>query len=232
MYKRKTILAIIPARGGSKELPRKNIRLLLGKPLIAWTIEQTLVSKYLDRVVVSTDDEEIAEVSRRYGAEVPFIRPKELATDDISTVTVIEHSIRELENREDYKPDLLILLQPTSPLRAVEDIDNSIEMLVNNTNADALVSITLVSEPPYWMKVINKKGYLKDFIGGDFKNLKRQSLPEVYILNGALYVIKRTVFIKERTFIPPKTLGFIMPRERSIDIDSEMDLKLAEILMK
>jgi len=138
MYKDKKILALIPARGGSKGLPRKNIKPLLGKPLIAWTIEQSLASKYLDKVVVSTEDKEIAEISKKYGAEVPFIRPKELAKDDTPSIDVVLHAIDFLEKKELF--NIIVLLQPTSPLRTISDIDNSIEFLFSK-NAQAIISV-------------------------------------------------------------------------------------------
>ena len=169
MYKGETILGLIPARGGSKGLPRKNIKLLLGKPLIAWTIEQALASKYLDKVVVSTDDEEIAKISKKYGAEVPFIRPKELATDKTKGIDVVLHTIRWMEeNGKSY--DFLMLLQSTSPLRTFEDMDKAIELLFLK-KAKAIVSVCEVEHHPYWSNTLPEDGCMKNFIRKVIKSL-------------------------------------------------------------
>ena len=150
------ILAIIPARGGSKGLKRKNILDFIGKPLIAHTIEQAQNSKYVSRVIVSTEDEEIAMISKKYGAEIPFMRPNRLADDSSSTNEVIEYILKELEMKEGYRPDLICLLQCTSPLRTSEDIDNTIDKLFN-TNSDSAVSITEAKSNPYWKMCIRDR---------------------------------------------------------------------------
>ena len=170
MYKGKNILGLIPARGGSKGLPRKNIKPLLGKPLIAWTIEQALASRYLDRVVVSTDNKEIAEISKKYGAEVPFMRPKELAEDNAKGIDVVLHAIDWLkENNKRKQYDLMMLLQPTSPLRATEDIDKAIETLFLK-EAKAIVSVCEVAHHPLWANTLPKNGCMKDFIKKEIMN--------------------------------------------------------------
>ena len=232
MYKGKTILGLIPARGGSKGLPGKNIIPLLGKPLIAWTIEQALASKYLDRVVVSTDDKEIAEISKKYGAEVPFIRPKELATDEAKGIDVVLHTInclKENDKRKQY--DLIILLQPTSPLRATEDVDKAIELLFLK-EAKAIVSVCEVDHHPLWANTLPEDECMKDFIRQEIMNKNRQELPKFYRFNGAIYIAYCDYLQKQKSFFGEKTFAYIMPIERSIDIDDEIDFELAEILMK
>ena len=232
MYNGKNILALIPARGCSKGLPRKNIRPLLGKPLIAWTIKQALASKYLDRVVVSTDDKEIAEISKKYGAEVPFIRPKELAEDNAKGIDVVLHAIDWLKKGDRRKQyDLMMLLQPTSPLRATEDIDKAIELLFLK-KAKVIVSVCEVDHHPFWANTLPKDGCMKNFIRQEIMNKNRQELPIFHRLNGAIYLAYCDYLRQCRNFIGKETFAYIMSREMSIDIDNEMDLKLAEILMK
>jgi len=230
MYKEKTILGLIPARGGSKALPKKNIRPLRGKPLIAWTIEQALASKYLDRVIVSTDNEEIAMISKKYGAEVPFMRPKELGTDKVKGVEVVLHLIDWMEkNEKSY--DLLMLLQPTSPFRTSEDIDKAIEILFLK-KAQAIVSVCETEHHPYWSNILPKNGCMKGFIKPEALNKNRQDLPIFYRVNGAIYLAYWNYLKKQRSFFNPETFAYIMPQERSVDVDREVDLKLAEALMK
>lgn len=232
MYKDKNILGLIPARSGSKGLPRKNIKPLLGKPLIAWTIEQSLASKYLDRVVVSTDDKEVAEISKKYGAEVPFMRPKELAEDNAKGIDVVLHTIDWLEENDQRKQyDLLMLLQPTSPLRKSEDIDKVIELLLLK-KAKAIVSVCEVDHHPLWANILPEDGCMKNFIRKEIMNKNRQELPIFYRLNGAIY-LSYCNYIKERkSFFGKDTFAYIMPKSRSVDIDDEIDFKLVEILIK
>ena len=230
MREDKKILALIPARGGSKGLPRKNIKPLLGKPLIAWTIEQALNSKYIDKVVVSTDDEEIAEISKEYGAEVPFLRPKELARDDSPTIDAIIHAINWFEERGEFF-DILILLQPTSPLRTTEDIDNAIELFLNNKDALSLISVKENEHPPFWSLEIENK-FLKPLFGEEYFKKRRQELPKSYMPNGAIFISYVDILKKYKTFYTPKTIAYIMPPERSIDIDNEFDFLLAEFILK
>jgi len=232
LYKGKTILGLIPARGGSKGLPRKNIKPLLDKPLIAWTIEQALASKYFDRVIVSTDDKEIAKVSKKYGADVPFIRPKELAEDNAKGIDVVLHAIDWLKKNDRRKQyDLMMLLQPTSPLRATEDIDKAIELLFLK-KAKTIVSVCEVDHHPLWANTLPENGCMKDFIRQEIMNKNRQELPIFYRLNGAIYLAYCDYIKEQESFFGEKTFAYIMPRERSIDIDNEADLKLAEILIK
>jgi len=232
MYKEKTILALIPARGGSKGLPRKNIRPLLGKPLIAWTIEQAKASKYIDRVVVSTDDEEIAEVAKKYGAEVPFMRPKELARDDSPTIDAVLHAL-EFFSEKGEKFDLLALLEPTSPLRKRGDIDRGIEILINSKRkATAVVSVGKVTlEHPAIMKKIDSEGFLIPFI--EAKGIyQRQQLEDVYFPYGVLYLSFTEAVRKYRTFYQPKTLPLFIERWQNYEIDDYYDLLCTEAILR
>lgn len=229
----KNILALVPARGGSKGVPRKNIRPLLGKPLIAWTIEEAKKSRHISRIVVSTEDREIADVAVKYGAEIPFLRPEELAKDESPTIDCVIHALNWLKDNENYIPDLLLLLEATAPLKTFEDIDGAIEILLDKVNEiDAVIGLREVSEHPFWMNTLDAKGLIKDFIKTEREYMRRQELPPVYIVNGAIYLCKTEVLLRDRTFTPQKTFGFVMPPERSIDIDNEIDLELAELYLK
>jgi len=231
MYKGKTILGLIPARGGSKGLSRKNIKPLLDKPLIAWTIERSLASKYLDRVIVSTDDKEIKDISRKYGAEIPFTRPKKLAEDNAKGIEVVLHAIDWLKKNDRRKQyDLLMLLQPTSPLRATEDIDKTIELLFLK-EAKAIVSVCEVDHHPLWSNTLPEDGCMKNFIRQEIMNKNRQELPVFYRLNGAIYLAYCNYIKEQKSFFGEKTFAYIMPKNRSVDIDNKVDFKLAEILM-
>jgi N-acylneuraminate cytidylyltransferase/CMP-N,N'-diacetyllegionaminic acid synthase len=224
------VLYIIPARGGSKGLPGKNSKDLAGKPMIAYSILAALNSHYKGRVVVSTDDMKIAEVSKQYGAEVPFMRPAELSTDSASTLDAIVHAI-EYYKKENIFFDLVVLLQPTSPLRTSADIDNSID-LFKQKKASAIVSVCENEHHPLWSNTLPEDGSMKDFMREEVKGKNRQQLPKNYRLNGAVYVSTTEDLIKQKGFIHEGTYAYIMPVNRSIDIDHEMDFKLAELLMK
>lgn len=224
-------LGLIPARGGSKGVPRKNIHLLAGKPLIAYTIEAALQSKYRLRIIVSTDAAEIAEVAQVAGAEVPFLRPAELAQDDTPTFPVVQHALQWLEQHENYQPEVVVLLQPTSPLRRAEHVDQGVELLLQ-TNADSVVSVCEVEHSPYWMRVLDDKGIVRPFVETDREFLRRQDLPPVYRLNGALYVTKRRVIMEKEGLLGDDVRALVMARQDSIDIDDEVDFLLAELLVK
>lgn len=226
----KKILAIIPARGGSKGVPRKNIKELNGKPLIAYTIEAAKKSKFLDRVVVSTEDKEIAEISKKSGANIPYLRPIELAKDDSPTIDAVIHMIKWLQENEKYKPDYICVLQCTSPLRDENDIDGTIEKMINS-NTDGSVSICEAEVNPYWTNIFN--GDRLDYFMKEGKNItSRQKLPKIYRINGAVYVVKTEVLINQKTLEPENITGYIMKNENSIDIDSILDFKIAELLIK
>jgi CMP-N,N'-diacetyllegionaminic acid synthase len=230
MYNGKHIVGIIPARGGSKGLPRKNILLLKGKPLIAWSIEQAKTSKYLDKIIVSTDDVEIAAVARQYGADVPFLRPKELASDSAKTIDVIMHTLNWLETHNEIF-DLLVLLQPTSPLRVPDDINSSIELLFSK-KAKAVISVCETEHHPYWSNVLPADGSMNDFLRPEIVNSSRQELPTFYRLNGAIYCAFWNYVRNQHGFFGKYTYAYIMPKERSIDIDTKMDFEFAEVLLQ
>ncbi len=225
------VLAVIPARGGSKGIPRKNIHLLAGKPLITYTIEAALQSQYRLRVVVSTEDEKIAEVAQAAGAEVPFLRPAELARDDTPTFPVIQHALQWLEQHDDYQPELVVLLQPTSPLRGSEHIDQALELILSS-EADSVVSLCEAEHSPYWMKKVDAEGRVSPFIVTEGEYTQRQALPKVYRLNGAIFVTRPEVIMRENRLLGDDTRAYIMDQGDSIDIDTELDFKLAELLIK
>lgn len=225
MINGKTILALIPARGGSKGIPLKNIKMLAGKPLIAWTIGEAKKSKYIDRLILSSEDEQIINVAKEWGCEVPFIRPKELAQDDTPGIEPVIHSIKTLKEVYDY----ICLLQPTSPLRKVQDIDGCIELCVNN-QASSCVSITSVQKHPYYFYSLNEKNIIKPLIKGK-SGLRRQDLSSLYYVNGAVYFNNIKRMVKSKKFITNDTLGYVMNINRSIDIDEDWDFILAEALL-
>ncbi len=230
MEKNKKILAIIPARGGSKGIPRKNIRLLSGKPLIVYTIEAALKSKYLDRIVVSTDDDKIGQISKSAGAE--FIkRPQNLAEDNSPTYPLIEHVADYLEKNEKYKPDIIVLLQPTSPLRTTKDIDQSIELFLSN-NCGSVISVVDVGSSVYISLKMGKK-YLQPLFSQKFLDIGlRQVFPEAYVTNGAIFISSLKNLYLYKSFYGKKILPYVMPQEKSVNIDHEIDFKLVELLMQ
>lgn len=224
MIQGKSVLAIIPARGGSKGVPRKNIRTLAGKPLIAWTIEEAKKSRYVDRLILSSDDPEIIRVAGAWGCEAPFVRPPELARDDTPGIDPVLHALRELPGY-----DYVVLLQPTSPLRAVEDIDGALELCLAK-NARACVSVTEPDKSPYWMFSRDNDGRLRPLIDTGEIAGRRQDLPKVYVINGAVYVAESGWLAESRSFLAKETVGYEMPKERSADIDTEQDLLCVEAL--
>ena len=225
------ILGIIPARGGSKSVPRKNIAPVGGKPLIAWTIEVAHASEELARVVVSTDDAEIADVARRWGAEVPFMRPADLAQDDTPGVLPLLHAVSWLEEHEGYCPDYVMLLQPTSPLRTEDDIKAAVK-LAQERSADSVVSVTLSNQHPFWMKTLTDESLLIDFLHTDTKCTCRQDLPPAYAFNGAIYLTRRNVLLNQQTLFPEATFAYVMPAERSLDVDTPWDLYVLGLILE
>ena len=223
-------LAIIPARAGSKGVPGKNTALVAGKPLIVWTIEAALGSGCLDRILVSTDGEDIAAVAREAGAETPFLRPAELARDDTPTTDVVLHAAAWLEAHQRYQPAAVMVLQPTTPLRTAEDIVAGLKLL-EDRQADAVVGICEAAHHPFWMKRLRADGRLEDFLPQDRVPARRQELPAAYALNGALYVARRAPLLAHRTFMLPNTCGYVMPPERSLDVDTRWDLELADFAL-
>lgn len=225
MFNNLKILAVIPARGGSKGVPRKNIRELGDKPLIAWTINAAQKSEYIDLLVLSSEDEEIIAVAKKYGCEAPFRRPNELATDNAPGIEPVLHAVKEIGLTYDY----LVLLQPTSPFRTTEDIDGAIVRCLQY-KADSCVSVSQAQKHPAWMHTLDQNEMLIPWM--DVQNgWPRQQLETVYTLNGAVYVIKTSVLLEQRKFIiPGKTLAYPMPPERSLDIDSEFDFLLCQLM--
>lgn len=218
-------MGLIPARGGSKGVPRKNIRILGQKPLIAWTIEAAINSKLLDRIILSSEDNEIIEVARAYGCEAPFVRPAELAADNSTALETALHALQSLA--EDY--EYLVLLQPTSPLRTSEDIDGCIRMC-HSHNAPSCAAVCQPRQSPYWMFSRNQEGYLVPLLRAAQNISRRQDLPTAYVVNGAVYVAKTSWLRNTMSFVTEETLAYEMPEERSIDLDTELDFKLAEII--
>lgn len=222
-------LAIIPARGGSKGIPNKNIAPVGGQPLIAWTIQAALSVSEIERIIVSTDAPNIAEIARDYGADVPFLRPAELAGDETSSMDVVIHLLDQLNTREGYCPEYILLLQPTSPLRNATDIRNAIQ-LANEKRASCVIGVSPVSQYPHWMKTISQNGVLLPFL--ELKTAtRRQELPALYTPNGSIYLARREWILEQRSFYSDQTYAYIMPSERSIDIDEPWDLKLADLVL-
>ena len=227
MYQNKKILAIIPARGGSKGVPRKNIKNFCGKPLIAWTIEQAKKSEYIDKCIVSTEDDEIKEVAEKYGGYVPFVRPKELAQDDTPGIEPVIHAIKMLPNY-----DFIVLLQVTSPFRLKEDIDGAIKFCFEK-KSDSCISMTQAEVSPYWMYSLSENDVMKPILQiSKEKSYQRQKLPPVYQLNGAVYVASVNLINEKKSFSDENTVGYLMPQERSFDIDNLTDFEIAEFLMQ
>lgn len=227
MKKKYKILGVIPARGGSKGIKNKNLYKLNGKPLIYYSIQAAKKSKLLTDFVVSTDSLEIKKISESYGANVPFIRPKFLSNDKALAVPTIQHAVSFCETFNKFKYDYIVMLQPTAPLRTHYDIDNSLSKLIKE-GGDGIISIVDVNNyHPVKMKII-KNDRLFDFVDSGLENPPRQSLPPIFIVNGAIYATKRDVFMNDNTFKGNKCLPFLMPPERSSNIDVIEDFIVAE----
>jgi CMP-N,N'-diacetyllegionaminic acid synthase len=230
----KKILAVITARGGSKGVSRKNIRLVFGKPLIAYTIEVALqLSNQLYRIITSTDDVEIATISRQYGAEVPFLRPHDLAADNTPTLPVLQHAVRFVEEQDNVRLDWVLLLQPTSPLRTKEDILATLEV-AQDYICDSVISVVQAPIHPLFMKRI-EEGQLLSFSDElvEKEGSRRQDAqPPAYIRNGAIYLTRRDILMEHNSIWGCNIRPYIMPAERSVNIDNDIDLKLAENLIQ
>lgn len=225
------VLALIPARGGSKRLKNKNILSLGGKPLIAHTIGAALKSKYIDRVIVSTDCEEISAVSQEYGAEVPFLRSDALATDEASSVDVVIDAVSKLED-SGANLKQIILLQPTSPLRKPAHIDEAFESFINK-NADAVISVTDCEHSPLWSSALGENGSMEEFYLKRASLKRSQDLPLYVRLNGAIYIIDKELLLKKKSFLPSKnTFAYLMSKESSVDIDDKFDFEFAKYLLQ
>jgi len=234
MGKDRKILAIITARGGSKGLPGKNIRMFAGKPLITHTIERTLaVGPLIYKVLVSTDDQEICDIAEQAGAYVPFLRPPELATDTASSLNVVQHALRFVEGERDVSIDWTLILQPTTPLRTVDDILSAIR-LTDSKEVDTIVSVYESGHShPLKAKKIDKYGFLMPFFSEASWLSRRQDLsPPAYLTNGGIYLTRRDVLLENNSLIGDQVLPYVMPQERSVDIDNRIDFMLAELLMR
>ena len=226
------ILAVIPARGGSKGVPRKNIRPICGKSIIAYTIETALAARHLLwRTIVSTDDPEIAAIARKHGADVPFIRPDDLAGDKVPTLPVLQHAVRFVERENGLTLDWILLLQPTSPLRNKQDIEAALN-LARDGGCDSVISVVKVfAEHPVFIKRI-EDNQLLPFCVEEKEGTRRQDCqPPAYIRNGAIYLTRRDVLMKHNSIWGRTIRPYIMPPQRSVNIDSELDFKLAEIML-
>lgn len=224
------ILAVIPARSGSKSIPGKNLINLGGKPLLAWTIEAALKVEGLDEVTVSTDGEEIAEVARRWGVKEVVMRPSYLATDSAQVPPVIRHALQVLEERKGYRFDVVITLQPTSPFRDHGDIEEALNLFLSS-QVDSLVSVCEVEHHPYKMVTIGD-GKTRALMVGGMEHASRQDLPKVYRHNGAIYISRRSLLVDEGRLLGDEPLAFIMSQEKSIDIDTLLDFKVAECIIR
>ena len=226
----KRVLAIIPARGGSKGVPRKNIKILFGKPLIAYTIEEARKSKYIDRLIVSTDDTEIAEIAKQLGAEVPFLRPVELANDTAKAIGVVQHALKQIEKMDEFNYSIIVYLEPPAPLRITEDIDKAIEMFAE-LNPDSVVSVNEANQfhPILMKKIID--GKLEPIWQPEPEGVPRQLYePKAFMRNGAVYVLNRENVLAGK-FYGENIKAYVMPLERSICIDDMNDWYVAEAWM-
>ncbi|MEC5396313.1 acylneuraminate cytidylyltransferase family protein [Uliginosibacterium sp. H1] len=224
------VLGLITARGGSKGLPGKNIRMLRGKPLLAWTADVAKASVYLDALVLSTDSEEIAEVGRRHGVSVPFLRPPELASDTATSVDVVEHALQFLAE-QGQRFDLIALLEPTSPLRETKDIDSALA-LMRDSRADSVVSVcSAESIHPAFMFGMSDRGLLHSTQPGGFKVLRRQELEPLFFLEGTMYASRIDTLLADRTFCQANTAGYEVPKWKSPEIDDIVDFLHVESIM-
>ena len=224
-------LCTIGMRSGSKGIPNKNRRELNGKPLMAYTIEQAFASGLFEHVVVSTDSNEIASMAKNYGAEIWFLRPPEMATDDAAKIPVIRHTLIESEKYYNKKFDVIIDLDVTSPLRQVKDIIDAYNQFINE-NADILITANESKKNPYYNMIQKKNNHIERLIVTDKPIYSRQKAPNVYDMNASIYIWKRESLIKNNTLFTNKTSLYLMPQERSFDIDSELDWRIVEFLIK
>lgn len=229
MYNDKKILAIIPARGGSKRLPKKNLLPLDGTPLIGWSIKEAKRSKYIDTLIVSTDSTEIQEVARAFGAETPFLRPSELAADETRSIDVVTHALK-FYGEKTY--DCVILLQPTSPLRDVEDIDSAIEYFFEK-DATSVIGVCEAEHSPLWSNTLDEDRSMDNFLDQKYNNSRSQDLPIYYRINGAFYMSETdSVLNNETFFVTHDIYAYVMSQEHSVDIDTFIDFTTAEAILK
>jgi len=225
-----SIIGLIPARGYSKGIPRKNLATLAGKPLIQYTFEAALGSKALDRVILSTEDKEIAELGKSFGIEVPFTRPKSLATDKASTWAVLRHALKWLEGHEGHMPEVLVTLQPTSPIRQSYHIDEAVREF-QERDVDSVVSVTSVSEHPY--EVVGfANGEMFRPVKRPKRIVRRQQYPPYFFINGAVYVTRSSLLLERNVGHGERVYGYVMDTAFSVDIDTPLDLQIAECLLR
>lgn len=226
--KKQNILAVVPARGGSKGVPYKNLKKIAGSTLVEHAIRVALSCSLIYRTIISTDDYKIAKIGKKAGADIPFMRPRQLAGDKTRTIDVVLHLCKNLKD----KPDIILLLQPTAPLRNKKQVSEALNILINNKKANGVVSVVSLNEPhPLKTKII-KNNLLKPYLKRSDSQVPRQLLPKIYKLNGAIYAIRMNSLLKEKTFLPKKTIPFIMPEETGINIDSPFDLVVLRSLIK
>ncbi len=224
MIKGKTILAVIPARGGSKGFPRKNLGDLGGKPLIAWSIDAARSSRFVDRVVVSSDNDDIIDAARRFGADVPFVRPARLARDDTTAWETLLHVLDEVPGF-----DLVALLQPTSPLRTAADVDAAIQLCLDR--GLPVIGVCSAPKPPEWLYYLDADGLMQPVLASGAVAKRRQDAHPAYAINGAVYVGSVEQLLQNEGFLGPETVAYEMPAERSIDIDTKLDLRIAAAIL-
>ncbi len=229
MIEGRSVLAVVPARGGSKGVARKNVALVAGRPLIEWTLAAARAATCVDRVIVSTDDEEIASVARTAGAEVPFVRPAALARDDTPGQDVILHALEYLRRDEGYSPEYVVTLQPTSPLRTAADIDAAVS-LADSRAAPSVIGVSPTPHSPFWMMYVDDDLAVRDFLPEDPPT--RQQLPALFMINGAIYVTRADRLLETKSLYGPGTLAYVMPEERSLDVDSAWELNLADLILR
>jgi CMP-N,N'-diacetyllegionaminic acid synthase len=227
MIEGRSVLGLVTARGGSRALAGKNLRHLGDKPLVVWVIEAALASVRIDRLILSSDDPNIISAAKDAGCEAPFVRPSNLATDQARSIDVAHHAISELAEAYEF----IALLQPTSPLVAPQDIDGCIDRC-QSTGAPSCVTVSIVEKHPAWMYRLSPDMELVALSGSDSRPSQRQAMEPVYALNGAVFVAQRDWLMESDDFIGPDTVGYEMPKERSIDIDTPLDLVVAEAILK
>ena len=233
MAKKREVLAIIPARLNSTEIPRKSLRLLLGKPLIAYIIEASLGASAVTRTIVTTESSEIADVARSYGAEIPFVRPERLSQDPVQVIEVADHAVAQLQAQEGYVSDAVVLLQPPSPLCASSDINGAVRLFFTESPY-AVMGVSSLHAHPYWAVSMEENGVLSSFMDlpSSAMRVGRQDFPPAYKMNGAIFVVKPDGIVRMASHpYVDRTLAYVMPVERSVDIDTEIDFKMAELLL-
>lgn len=229
------VLALIPARGGSKSIPRKNIRLFAGHPLIAYSIAAALAAETVTRVIVSTDDEEIARIARRYGAETPFLRPADISADQTPDLPVFQHTLEWLEAQEGYRPEIVVQLRPTSPLRRVWHIDQAVYRLIERPESDSVRTVCIPFQNPFKMWKIEPDGFMRPLVQTSFAepyNLPRQALPDVYWQTGYVDAAWADTILTKNSMTGDHILPLVIDPSEWIDIDSPDDWRRAERLLE